>query len=140
MAKDFLCSSTEPVVQTKPGALRGFVLDGIYTFHGIRYAEAKRFQAPKPVTPWEGVKDALSYGHIAPLLDQPAPQGELMVPHRFWPESEHCQYLNIWTTSVDRAAKKPVMVWLHGGGFFAGSSISTLKRKPPKPSPGSIKK
>jgi para-nitrobenzyl esterase len=81
---------------------------------------------PKPVTPWEGVKDALSYGYISPVLDQPAPQGELMIPHRFWPENEHCQYLNIWTTSLDKAAKKPVMVWLHGGGFSAGSSIEQV--------------
>ena len=126
MAKQFLCSRTEPVVETKAGKLRGFMLDGVYTFHGIRYAMAKRFQMPEPVASWEGVKDALSYGHIAPLLDNPAPTMEIMVPHRFWPESEHCQYLNIWTTSLERTAKLPVMVWLHGGAFFAGSSIEQV--------------
>jgi para-nitrobenzyl esterase len=126
MARQFLCSDTEPVVQTRPGKLRGFLLDGVYTFHGIKYADAKRFQAPTPVAPWEGVKDALSYGAIAPLLDNPAPTTELLIPHRFWPESEHCQYLNVWTTALDRGAKKPVMVWLHGGGFSAGSSIEQV--------------
>ena len=48
---------------------------------------------------------------------------EVLVPHRYWPQNEHCQNLNIWTQSLDPDAKKPVMVWLHGGGFSAGSSI-----------------
>lgn len=123
MAKTFVCSKTEPVVETKAGKLRGFILDGMYTFHGIKYADAKRFQAPQPVAPWEGVKDALSYGYVCPMLRQDAPNGELMVPHRYWPMDENCQYLNIWTQSVDQNAKRPVLLWLHGGGFAAGSSI-----------------
>lgn len=45
-----------------------------------------------------------------------------MVPQRFWSISEHCQNLNIWTPSIDPEAKKPVMVWFHGGGFFGGCS------------------
>lgn len=45
-----------------------------------------------------------------------------MVPQRYWSFSEHCQNLNIWTPSIDPEAKKPVMVWLHGGGFFGGCS------------------
>lgn len=47
MAKEFICSATSPVVQTKAGKLRGFVVDGTYTFHGIKYADAKRFQMPQ---------------------------------------------------------------------------------------------
>jgi para-nitrobenzyl esterase len=125
MARQFLCSDTEPVAQTRAGKLRGFLLDGVYAFHGIKYADAGRFQAPKPVAPWEGIKDALSYGPIAPLLENPAPSGEIMIPHRFWPEHEHCQYLNVWTPGLD-GAKRPVMVWLHGGGFSAGSSIEQV--------------
>jgi para-nitrobenzyl esterase len=126
MAKQFLCTTTEPVVETRAGKLRGFMLDGIYTFHGIKYAEAERFGPPKPVAPWEGLKDALSYGYIAPLLEYPAPQGEVMIPHRFWPEHEKCNYLNVWTLHLDKAAKRPVMVWLHGGGFSAGSAIEQV--------------
>ena len=71
MAKEFFCTKTEPVVQTKAGKLRGFFLDGTYIFHGIRYATAERFQMPKEVEPWEGIKDALSYGYVCPILNQP---------------------------------------------------------------------
>ncbi|MCL2093625.1 MAG: carboxylesterase family protein [Treponema sp.] len=126
MPRKFICTATEPVVQTTKGKIRGFILDGTYTFHGIRYAQAKRFMPPTPVESWEGVKDALSYGPICPLLDNPMPSGEILIPHRFWPASEHCQYLNIWSRSLDPKAKKPVMVWLHGGGFSAGSSIEQV--------------
>jgi Carboxylesterase type B len=126
MAKKFICGSTEPIIETKAGKIRGFILDSTYTFHGIKYADAKRFQMPTEVETWEGVKDATSYGYVCPLMFQDVPQGELMVPHRYWPQDENCQYLNIWTQSINKDAKKPVMVWLHGGGFFAGSSIEQV--------------
>lgn len=54
------------------------------------------------------------------------PTGEILIPHRFWPANEHCQYLNIWSPTLDGGAKKPVMVWLHGGGFANGSSIEQV--------------
>lgn len=123
MARKFVCSKTEPIVETKAGKLRGFILDGTYTFHGIKYADAKRFQQPTPVKPWTGVKNALAYGYVSPMLKQDKPSIEVMIPHRYWPLDENCQYLNIWTQSIDPKAKKPVLVWLHGGGFSAGSSI-----------------
>ncbi|MEE0731291.1 MAG: carboxylesterase family protein, partial [Oscillospiraceae bacterium] len=102
MAKMFVCSKTEPIVQTKAGKLRGFILDGTYTFHGIKYADAKRFQMPTEVEPWDGVKDALSYGFVSPMLSQDTPNGEVMVPHRYWPMDENCQYLNVWTQTLDQ--------------------------------------
>lgn len=123
MAKRFICTPTEPVVETRQGKLRGFKLDDIYTFYGIPYAQAKRFQAPQPVEPWEGVRDALSYGYVCPLMEQDVPNKEELVPHRFWLMDENCQNLNVWTTSLDPKAQKPVMVWLHGGGYTAGSAI-----------------
>ncbi len=125
MARQFVCDDST-VVQTVAGKLQGFKLDSTYIFEGIKYADAKRFQSPVPVQPWDGVKTATSYGYVCPLLYQESPEGEVMVPHRYWPMDENCQYLNVWTQSIDPEAKKPVMVWLHGGGFTAGSSIEQV--------------
>lgn len=126
MARQFLCTADAPVVQTCAGKLRGFVLDGVYTFQGIKYADAKRFQPPQPVQPWEGIKNATNYGYVCPVSDSPAPASEVFIPHRFWPANEHCQYLNIWSTGLGKERKRPVMVWLHGGGFSDGSSLEQV--------------
>ena len=112
------------IVQTKAGKLRGFALDGIYRFYGVKYATAKRFLPPEPVAPWEGLADATSYGYVAPLMSPNSPAMDLLIPHRFWVENEDCLSLNVW--SKDLTGKKPVMVWLHGGGYAAGSSIEMV--------------
>ena len=62
MARNFMCTKTDPVVETKAGKLRGFQLDGTYAFHGVKYADAKRFHQPTSVEPWEGIKNALRAG------------------------------------------------------------------------------
>ncbi|MBR3276012.1 MAG: carboxylesterase/lipase family protein [Eubacterium sp.] len=126
MARQFICNPDYPVVETKYGKLRGFVLDGIFTFHGIQYAKAARFHMPEEPDSWEGIKDASSYGCTAPTMATPMPSGEILIPHRFWPENENCQFLNIWSPSIDRSAKKPVIVWYHGGGYADGSSIEQV--------------
>lgn len=125
MVRKFVNTNSAPVVETKEGKLRGFILDGIYTFHGVKYAEAERFQAPKPIEPWDGIKNATNYGYICPVDDSPAPSGEVFIPHRFWPSNEHCQNLNIWTPGIGDK-KRPVVVWLHGGGFANGSAIEQV--------------
>ena len=104
MAKQFLYDNL-PVVETKAGKLRGYQWEGTYIFKGIRYARANRFQLPEEVEPWEGVKEAASYGFVCPMLTRDHPQGELLVPHRYWPQDEHCQSLNIWTNKLDPEAK-----------------------------------
>ena len=109
-------------VRTAQGTVQGYLHDGLAVFKGIPYAAAERFHAPRPVRPWEGVLDACSYGFVCPLMSNDRPQGELYVPHRYWPMSEDCQNLNIWTPAPDHG-KRPVLVWLHGGGYFAGSAI-----------------
>lgn len=111
-----------PVLETTGGKLKGYFYNGEYIFKGVPYAYAERFQMPKE-TKWEGVKDASSYGFVCPLMMKDTPSAELMVPHRYWPQDEHCQNLNIWTKTLDSEKKLPVIVWLHGGGYFAGSSI-----------------
>lgn len=120
--KSFICTKDTPIAQTKAGKLRGMIIDGIYTFRGIQYATAERFMPPKPVEPWEGVVDCQDYGYAAPLIKQPRFRGDAVMLHRYWTTSENCLFLNVWTDKMDPEAKKPVMVWLHGGGFSMGSS------------------
>ncbi len=119
----FLCTKDSPVVEVKQGKLKGFFFDGVYRFLGVPYAKAKRFEMPEEPDSWEGIRNALAYGKICPILDDPTPNDEIVVPHRFWPDSEHCQNLNIFTNCLDPNAKKAVMVWFHGGGFSSGSAI-----------------
>lgn len=93
-----------PVLHTTSGDLKGYFYDGVYIYKGIPYAYADRFQMPVP-SKWDGVKDATNYGFVCPLQNQDTPNGELMVPHRYWPQDEHCQSLNIWTNKLDRKPK-----------------------------------
>lgn len=126
MAHSFICDPKTAVVETTKGKIHGYVYDGIHMFKGIPYAKAKRFHAPEPVEPWEGVLETTNYGFVCPLLDfESKPMGELAVPHRFWVMNENCQNLNVWTPACDDK-KRPVMVWLHGGGFEAGSAIEQI--------------
>lgn len=123
----FLCNFDEPIVETKAGKLHGFMVDDMYQFRGVKYANAERFMMPTPVEPWEGVKDASMYGCGCPTIKPPAlkPYG-MDFGMRYWPQNEECQYLNIWTPTLDESAKKPVMVWLHGGGYSDGSSLELV--------------
>ena len=114
-----------PVLETTGGKLKGYFYDGEYIFKGIPYADADRFQMPRQAK-WEGIKDACSYGFVCPLMEKDTPSAELMVPHRYWPQDEHCQNLNIWTKALGSERKMPVVVWLHGGGYWAGSSIEQV--------------
>jgi para-nitrobenzyl esterase len=113
-----------PVVTVKAGKLRGLREGKTYSFLGIRYAEAERFGQPRPVQPWEGIKNAQAWGPVCPIPpSSTVGADELVFPHRFWIANESCQYLNVWTQNPNPAVKKPVMVWMHGGGFTNGSSM-----------------
>lgn len=103
-------------VRTTYGTLKGGVSDGIYTYFGVPYAEAKeRFVPAENVKPWSGVRDATSYGPISLQSSGggfPAPKGTM---------DNNSQNLNIWTPGLGDK-KRAVMVWLHGGGFSSGSA------------------
>ena len=115
-----------PVVQVTGGKLRGIRDGKTNTFLGIAYAEAERFEMPKPVKPWDGIRSAQAWGPVCPIpaMDKPGAD-EFVFPHRYWLESEACQVLNIWTQNASASVKKPVMVWMHGGGFTNGSSMES---------------
>ena len=122
MKNTFRCDSSTALVRTERGLVKGYEQNGLNIFKGIPYAKAKRFHAPEPLEKWEGVKDAASYGYVCPLMTNDRPGGELYVPHRYWPMDEDCLNLNVWTPGLDDR-KRPVLVWLHGGGYEAGSAI-----------------
>ena len=126
LSSQVTCTYEDPVAQTKYGKLRGLKIDSTYIFRGIKYANAKRFHMPTEVEPWDGIKEAFQYGFVCSELNTPIPHDQFNVPHFFYPQNENCQYLNIWTQSLDKSAKRPVMVWIHGGGWFSGSSVELL--------------
>lgn len=77
---------------------------------------------PEPVARWEGIRDAVIYGPVCSEISTMIPKDGFTVPHFWYPQSEHCQYLNLWTPGLDDK-RRPVMVWIHGGGFEHGSSV-----------------
>ena len=122
MQNVFRCDASTALAKTRQGTVKGYTFAGLTIFKGIPYARARRFHAPEPLEPWEGVREANSYGYVCPLLGFDRPQGELRTPHRYWPMDEDCLNLNLWTPGLD-GKKRPVLFWLHGGGFEAGSAI-----------------
>ncbi len=115
--------ATSPIVTIATGQLRGAVQDGIYVFKGIHYAGntggTQRFKPPVTPPSWAGVRDALTYGDQCPQMP---PTGGVDKPDDgSTPTSEDCLVLNVWTPGVHDGKRRPVMVWLHGGGYVVGS-------------------
>lgn len=113
------------VVETAYGRGRGFIRNGIRTFRGIPYAGdpsgANRFMPPTKPTPWTGVRSSLYWGPCCPQV-VPRRDNDEIVFFGNPPAAEYredCQRLNVWTPGLDHA-KRPVMVWMHGGGFTHG--------------------
>ena len=124
-----------PVVATTAGKVRGAAADGVHVFKGLRYGAdtggAGRFRPPVPPQPWTGVRDALAYG-AASMQTGKGEEGETL--------SEDCLFLNVWTpaalvktgagkagladSSLNDGAKRPVMVYIHGGAYNGGSGSS----------------
>jgi para-nitrobenzyl esterase len=109
------------IASTTSGKVAGFEKDGVLQFRGVPYAAPpvgpRRFQPPAPVEPWTEVLECRSYGATAP---QAAGGIERMLGAGSIPADEDCLFLNVWTPGLDDAAR-PVMVWIHGGGFQTGS-------------------
>ena len=101
------------VVSTESGKVKGFDQEGTMAFLGIPYAKVERFMPPLPVDKWDTIRVCDHWGPQAMQPTNGRPLGEDEM-------SENCCVLNVWTT--DTKANKPVMLWLHGGGFDSGTS------------------
>lgn len=123
LAAQVVSDFDSPVAQTLYGKVRGIQKEGVYVFRGIPYGKARRFHMAEKPDPWTGVKDALVYGPEAPKIMAMIPSDQQLNPHYYAPQDENCQNLNVWTPTMERGAKKPVMFWLHGGGFEGGAAL-----------------
>jgi len=128
------------VVQTKAGPVQGLVINGINHFKGVRYGKAPigklRFMPPQPPEPWTAVYDATDFGAPAMQLASGATVDTVndfgMQMHRVFTtpsdikiQNEDCLFLNVWTPGADNK-RRPVMVWIHGGGFAYGSGAQPI--------------
>jgi para-nitrobenzyl esterase len=111
-------------VQTTSGPVAGYVDDGVFIYKGIPYAKAERFAPAVDPDPWTDVRPSRAFGPTAPA---PARSGWWSDDQAFtmhWDDGFHdedCLRVNVWTGGIGDGKKRPVMVWLHGGGFREGS-------------------
>ena len=117
-----LVEAPTSIVSTRAGKIRGAVIDGIHVFRGVPYAAppfgARHLAAPAPVEPWSGIRDALVDGAKPPQQTLPAFEGQ---PWNVAPVGDDCLNMNIWTPDPT-AQRLPVMIWITGGSFRAGSN------------------
>ena len=103
-----------PAVKTTSGDVSGSVNDSVYAFKGIPYAKAERFMSPQEPEAWDGVLECNDFGPVAKQIVAWIPDSTQ--------DEKKLFSLNVWTKGIMDGKKRPVMLWLHGGGFHVGSS------------------
>ena len=138
-----ITSDAATVVETSSGRIRGFERNGVYVFKGVPYGASTsgtlRFTPPERPEPWTGVRNALSYGRVCPQQDSAhfdmdgknlaSTDEDTFLLHRgaaVAVPGEDCLRVNIWTPEINGSRKRPVMVYMHGGGFSGGSGHDLL--------------
>jgi len=128
MASEATANESSPVVETSHGPVRGLRDRETFVFRGIPYGASTagefRFRAPRPPERWGDVRDATEYGPTTiqhkPVVDVYIPPGQDRAPGTPMPMSEDCLFVNVYSRGLGDGKKRPVMVWLHGGGFRTG--------------------
>ncbi|MDG5766202.1 carboxylesterase/lipase family protein [Balneolales bacterium ANBcel1] len=113
------CSSdtihdTTPLVETTSGTIAGYMDGGVFAFKGIPYARADRFMPPEDPEPWDGVRESTEFGPTAMQVNTWSDESDM--------DEDELFTVNVWTQGVNDDKKRPVMFWLHGGGFHVGGS------------------
>ena len=138
-----IASDAATVVETSSGKVRGFERNGVYVFKGVPYGASTsgdlRFMPPEKPEPWTGVRSVLSYGRICPQQDSAhfnmdgknlaSGDEDAFLLHRgsaVRVPGEDCLRVNVWTPEINGSHKRPVMVYMHGGGFSGGSGHDLL--------------
>ena len=124
-----IATPDDAVVQTRDGRVRGYHFGPVLSFKGIPYGAttggANRFLPPQPVQPWSGTFPALAYGRTCPQGENRQwvmPEFNFLLQWDNGITGEDCLCLNVWTPAINDGGRRPVMVWLHGGGFSGGSA------------------
>ncbi len=115
------------VAATQYGHVRGYIDAGVYAFKGIPYARADRFMPPQAPDKWDGVRQCTIFGPQAMqgTAQRWGGQGDYNFGFLFCVEpmnEKECFVLNVWTNGINDGKKRPVWVWIHGGGYSAGSA------------------
>ena len=121
---EITASSATAIAETESGKVAGYVENGIYIYKGIPYAKAERFMPPVAADKWEGVRSSRAYGPTCPQGKRMGWYSDEQAFAFNWDDGypdENCLRVNIWTPGLKDGKKRPVMVWLHGGGYSAGS-------------------
>ena len=117
-------SAKAATVTTQSGPVAGYVDDGVFIFKGIPYAKAARFMPAEDPDPWTEVRSSRAYGPTCPQDKRAGWWSDDQAFAMHWDDGfpdEDCLRVNIWSAGINDSGKRPVMVWLHGGGFRAGS-------------------
>lgn len=123
-----IVSDATTVAKTIYGQVQGYRDGGIYTFKGIPYAKAERFMPPQAPDSFNGIKVCRTYGPKSPQRSTSLAWRPGLTDYDFGfqfnlepVDEQNCLVLNLWTPGLDDGKKRPVFVWIHGGGFASGS-------------------
>jgi para-nitrobenzyl esterase len=124
-------ATSEVVAETSYGKIRGTTTGPVKIFKGVPYGadtSTTRFMPSKPPEAWAGVREATSYGAQAPQPPRDTRPARQLLSSWAIPQenNEDCLFLNIWTPALRDGGKRPVMFYIHGGGFSAGSGAATV--------------